>query len=543
MTRLPRLIFNTDGNWMLFFLPDRNPGDVTHQLEALVPAGVDALAGLIGIDDDVVWRGSPHSAMWGDDTEVWDPDPDVDAEGNPVRKMTAGGFELSRLEQLYNCMDAVIADGRELMQIYIDGCRRHGIAAIASMRMNDAHTSDEAREWQVRSRHKKSRPDLLIGSPTPTRAGGADRWNFCWQWDYEQEEVSDRFLGLVDETLERYNFDGVELDWMRAPPYFRPGRLLDNLDTLTRFMREAHSIVRGHGERKGKPISLIARVPPCLAEARAIGIDAPAWIREPVADLFVLSSSSYCPARFDIAEAVACAAESGVPVYVGFDGATHLTSPHEGYDRGVPAVLRGAALNGYEQGASGVYIFNYDYRHHRASPFEEEEYNDDHLALLTDLADPQRLARRDRSYSVSDSALGGAVHYSPGDHYAQVPRDLSMPARATGGSGYEMSLVIEDDIEAGLAEGRILGTELRLRLTDYEACMERIFCRVNGRDVPLAGAGRLENQYGTWLVVENPPVRSGENLVLVGLEGLQTPDPWPTLHQCEVMVLGCDSAR
>ncbi len=90
MTRLPPLIFNTDGNWMLFFLPDRNPDDVTHQLEALVPAGVDALAGLIGIDDDVVWRGSPHSAMWGDDTEVWDPDPDVDADGNPVRKMTAG---------------------------------------------------------------------------------------------------------------------------------------------------------------------------------------------------------------------------------------------------------------------------------------------------------------------------------------------------------------------------------------------------------------------------------------------------------------------
>ena len=165
--------------------------------------------------------------MWGDDTEVWDPDPDVDAEGNPVRKMTAGGFELSRLEQLYNCMDAVIADGRELMQIYIDSCRRHGIAAIASMRMNDAHTSDEAREWQVRSRRKKSRPDLLIGSPTPTRAGGADRWNFCWQWDYEQEEVRDRFLGLVDETLERYDFDGVELDWMRGPPYFRPGGLLD----------------------------------------------------------------------------------------------------------------------------------------------------------------------------------------------------------------------------------------------------------------------------------------------------------------------------
>ena len=239
--------------------------------------------------------------------------------------------------------------------------------------------------------------------------------------------------------VERYDFDGIELDWMRGPPYFRPGRLPDNLDTLTEFMRQAHAIVRRHSEQKGKAISLLTRVPPCLAEARGIGVDAPAWIREPVADLFVMSSASYCPARIDIAEAIACAEESKVPIYVGFDGGTHLTSPHEGYDRGVPAVLRGVALNGYEQGAAGVYIFNYDYRHHRASPFEEEEYNEDHLNLLTDLADPERLARRDRSYSVSDSALGGVVQHTPGDHYPQVPRALSMPARSTGGPGYEMT--------------------------------------------------------------------------------------------------------
>ena len=50
--------------------------------------------------------------------------------------------------------------------------------------------------------------------------------------------MRERFLGLVDETLERYDFDGIELDWMRGPPYFRPGRLLDNLDTLTEFMRQ-----------------------------------------------------------------------------------------------------------------------------------------------------------------------------------------------------------------------------------------------------------------------------------------------------------------
>ena len=205
-------------------------------------------------------------------------------------------------------------------------------------------------------------------------------------------------------------------------------------------------------------------------------------------------------------------------------------------------VLRGVALNGYEQGAAGVYVFNYDYRHHRAGPREEETYNEDHLQLLSDLADPSRLARRDRSYSVSDSHLAGNFGHAAGDHRPQVPRDLSMPGRATGAVGYEMSLIVEDDIEAGRADGRISDTQLRLRLSNHEDCLDRIFCKVNDEEVELAGASTLENQFGAWLVVHDPPIKRGKNLVLVGLHGLQTPEPWPTLNQCEVMVLGCDGA-
>jgi len=43
----------------------------------------------------------------------------------------------------------------------------------------------------------------------------------------------------------------------------------------------------------------------------------------------------------------------------------------------------------------------------------------------------------------------------------------------------------QDDIEAGLADGRVRGTELRLR---------------------LVGATKRANQPGTWLVVKNPPI-------------------------------------
>ena len=536
---LPRLMFNTDGNWMLHYLPGRRPEDITRMLPALVANGVDALSVLVGIDDDPSWRGSPHGAMWGDEVLSWDPDPDVDPDGKPVRKMTAGGYEMNRLEELHQCLEAVIEDGRSLMGIYTESCHRHGIAAYASLRMNDAHTSDEAREWQVRSPLKRERTDLLLGAPAPIPGpGNAQRWNFSWQWDYGRPEVRHRFLGLIDETLERYDFDGVELDWMRQPPFFKAGQIMRHIPTLTDFMRQARALVRKHAGARARPLHLITRVPPSLDHALELGIDTRTWIGEGLADLVVLSSASYCTPAVDIAQAVACAQKSGTPIYTGFDGGTHLASPHEGYHYGQPSLLRAVAHNGYAQGAAGVHLFNYDIKHHRAGPVEKDELNADHLQLLTDLTDPLSLAARDRCYTAADSHLGGNSNYSRGDHLPQVPRDLTVLQRSGNGSGYAVELTVEDNVAEGLASGRIAQVQLRLRLTDHQASMDRLVCRINDRPFPLTGITTLHNDQGqSWLVVADPPVQRGLNRILLGLDGLTTPDPWPTLHQCEIMLL------
>ena len=101
-----------------------------------------------------------------------------------------------------------------------------------------------------------------------------------------------RFLGLIDETLQRYDFDGVELDWMRGPPFFKPGQVLDHTETLTGFMAAVQGTVRRRAEQRGKDITLITRVAPSLDEGREIGIDGRTWIRDGLADLFVLSSGA-----------------------------------------------------------------------------------------------------------------------------------------------------------------------------------------------------------------------------------------------------------
>ena len=55
----PRIIFNTDGCLVFKYLKRRNPGDVTAMMSPLADTAVDVVSVLVGINDDLSWRGSP----------------------------------------------------------------------------------------------------------------------------------------------------------------------------------------------------------------------------------------------------------------------------------------------------------------------------------------------------------------------------------------------------------------------------------------------------------------------------------------------------
>ena len=543
----PRLIFNTDGHWIINYSDRWQLDDITRMMPALAGAGVDVLSVLVGIDDDLSWRGSPHGQLWGDNIQDWNPDPfptdihgkplqgaePVSIHGRPVREVD-GRTPLNAHEFLHLLLAKLIDDGHDLMQIYIEGARRHGKAVYASFRMNDAHACDEARGWYGRSKQKIQRPDLLIGSPVPAGVGGAD-WSFSWRWDYANTEVRQRFLGLLDETLTRYDFDGLELDFSRSAPFFRPGEAIENTPTLTQFMRDSRQITKLHSASKGREVRLIIRVPVGIGENLADGIDTETWIREGLADIVVLGSPGYCVHEIDVGKAVRFAETSDVLVFTGFDGRSYEVSPQEGYEKSPSSVLRATALNGYREGAAGVHLFNYDYTTHRAGPSGSADFNvfdDYHLETMRELRNPSSLARRNRCYYLpSPSRNAGA------DHRQQLPRQLSLISRGAGPE-HAMRLTVHDDVEGGKAEGRIETTELRLRVADYESALDRVHFEVNGTALAFQPSRTFTDKQGReWLVFDDPPLRPGLNTILLALEGVETPDPWPSVQQCEILLL------
>ena len=500
----PKLIFNTDGHWIINYQERWEPNDITKMMPDLTRGGVDVLSVLIGIDDDIAWRGSKHAQMWGDNVTDWNPDPvPTDIHGHPMAKGKPlhihgrpvveidGHMPLNSHECLHLLLAKIIDEGHDLMQVYIDGAREQEMAVYASMRMNDGHTNMEDRGWYGRSPQKIEHPELLIGAPHQTL--GSD-FAFSWNWDYAKTAVRDRFLGLIDETLTRYDFDGLELDFCRGLPFFRPNEAVQSTGLMTEFVREG------------------------------------------LADIFVLGSPSYCVDRIDIARAVECAAQSDTLIFAGFDGATYMASPSEGYEISPSAVLRAVAHNGYCEGASGVDLFNYDYeRLHRAGPAGDDfnVFDEHHIQTMLDLGDPDRLEHSNRCYYLP------SVDWDPGpDHIRQLPRKIALKGRGAS-RGHALRITVNDDVEAGLAAGRIAKVEVRLRTLDLDPVLDRMRLEINGEPASLDGAGRLENSNGhRWYVFDNPPIRQGENSILVLLEGAETPpEPWPTVQQCEIVLL------
>ena len=350
--------------------------------------------------------------------------------------------------------------------------------------------------------------------------------HFSWQWDFAHQEVRDRFLGLFDEALSRYDFDGLKLDFSRQPNYFKGGEAYKYLSAMTEFIGKAQDIVRRHQAREGQEIKLTVRVPPSIDQSVTMGLDSETWIRRGLIDAAVLSSVGYCDQRIDIDRAVEAAKDSKVLIYSGCDTRTHRSSPYNGFQGNPATIPRAAALNGYRQGAVGFHLFNYDYRSHRPNPVPKGEtlsaetpvntwvghFTSTDLRAIAELASEAALSRLDRCYYAATRELNHQGDYPP-----QLPYKLSTIGRGAGPAN-AIQIRVDDDIAAGLAEGRIKETELRLRLTDIQESFDRIRCEVNGSKLDLSSGTTLKDSRGDeWLVLDNPPVQQGINTILVVL--------------------------
>ena len=404
--------------------------------------------------------------------------------------------------------DRIAVLGDDPIRPIVEFCHGLGKEFFFNIRMNDCHSSVHFHGPAWWEPFRKNSPHLIqskipaedwervflpwIRGESQTyplqavedRRGPANQDLQSWSaFDYARPEVRNYFLGLVRQVCERYDVDGVDLDWLRWPYFFRFGDELRGIPLMNDFVRRVADTVRAQAKRRGRPIAIAMRVPDSPGRAAEIGLDVVTWIREGWVDVLVAGNGMTFSASLQ--RWIELAAPRQIPVY----GCITQNAP----GLADPAAVRGASQALWQQGVSGLYHFNH---------FIPAEYG-----TITDGADRSRLAGLTKTYQVDSSfprAWNGTVVSGP------LPLDFTSCAEATE---IDIALAIPESLDGA----RALWLEAGWQGDGMEA---RTRWLVNGVVATRKGKGE-----GGKLLYRPDGLRAGQNQLRVTVEPARPPTP------------------
>ena len=253
--------------------------------------------------------------------------------------------------------------GDEPLDVVIRSCRDMGIEPIAGVRMNDCHGLEPLEHDSPDVRfYLKEHPEFAFcfpGTDQKTRLA-----------DYSHKALRDYRFGIIEELMEKFDFDGLELNWVRQSFLFQPDdiigpygminaeRFAEQAPIVTDWTVEIRRLLDSLARKKGKKrMCLGVRVPETPEITRAVGIDLPAWIRE--AELDYIVPSGFHSTNFNIPVEKFMALCKGTDCAVIpslFPNVSHSPRCIRAYQDEIYAA---AAQNYYGAGAGGVQVFNH----------------------------------------------------------------------------------------------------------------------------------------------------------------------------------------
>ena len=248
-------------------------------------------------------------------------------------------------DYIYNGLEKL--RDRDRMQIVVDQCHKRGIKCLANLRMNDRHlVTDYVAELY------RQHPEWELKSPIGAFLDRKGALNFKYKG------VRDQLLAFTAELLERYDVDGLELDYMRMCHMFEPTEAREHAHLLTEMMRSMRTQLAAAARRRNRNnLVLGVRVPSTLEECVALGYEVKTWIREGLVDYITPTDfwSTDFVARTE--EFVALTKQTSCKVYPSISPVSSFPTPADKYL--TPEQFKGAANNFYAFGADGISAYNY----------------------------------------------------------------------------------------------------------------------------------------------------------------------------------------
>jgi hypothetical protein len=391
--------------------------------------------------DALFWCVATHAARWNSDV--------VELEGEVLGRK----YDSASSYRLAENVRTALERGEDPNQALIQRARELGLHVYASIRMNDNHFDGAQLQDLPDLRHpeltqmRRQHPEWLLGDQTL-------EW-FALSWNLEVPEVRNHRLSYIEEVCRRYDWDGVELDWMRHPFHLPQDDAYRLRYTLTDMQRSVRRMADQIAQSRDRPFYVATRVASSLETCRHVGFDLPVWIEEGLVDVLIPAGAAMTDPSIDVQAFRGLCCEADVVVYPGLDGglANPRLSVPEMY-RIDDAITRGIVSNYYSAEADGIYLFNW-YADHQAR-----------RELLTTIGSPETLRKKDRTYAATHRVVVRQGPWRGAYRFDRLLGEVPVRLKPTRtGDGPTVTIQVANDVQTDRPD-RI---ELRLRLQEWVA--------------------------------------------------------------------------
>ena len=293
-------------------------------------------------------------------------------------------------------LESLLRQGVDPLRVVLDRGREKGIKVYPSIRIYDCQLgacmdpmNRDHPEWQIKEQ--------------PRYGPAADRElpTYPQQLDHVHPEVRQRTVQVVEEMLDRYGVQGIELDFNRRPHYFKPDEAERNHYLMTDMVRRIRASAVRTGKAFKRPVEVVCRVPAVLSDCRHLGLDVATWVREGLIDTIIPTNFFFFSLDYPFQEFGALVENTPVQMVVSFcpvlervrgnvpPAAGEPVSPDVAYVI-TKETWYAAAQVAYAQGAHGLATFNLSLPARMGSDWDRR--------ILNEIANPAFVARQDKLY-------------------------------------------------------------------------------------------------------------------------------------------------
>ena len=313
----------------------------------------------------------------------------------------------------------MIESGVQPVEILADQCRQRGLRFIAGFRINDAHGYKrlKGRElpWQgdcIQAVVEKN-PEWEL-TELQDESGSDD----FYVLDFSQEGVRKFTTGVIQEVIDRFDIDGIELCF-RDPGYFPRGTGPQRAHLMTEMLRE----VREHLDQKqnatGRKLLLGARVFPTLKVNTTMGLDVAAWVNEGLLNYLSPMDTMWTDLNLPFEQFSNLTKDSDCELWPGLlPWSSQRARIRLRAGLLSPANCRAYAHSCYQNGADGMSLFNV------CTVARSYPYYPQNLNFCHQMGDPARIAAGERHYIYEPmwvslrefQEIKDSVRYNRADH-------------------------------------------------------------------------------------------------------------------------------